>query len=514
MEFDAYDWNSIILGLLATCLFAECIILLVRVNSLKNSSLAEAEKIRTDEKLKYEKKGNELEMLYKEREIELKSEYEDLLSMAKAAKREQDEKLAELDARIRDAKFASERAEAEYARFSAVREDFRNSARQYAEKLAGLANLDVERMREEAKREVRKKCMEDLSLYKSEILEKSKREIDAEARRILVDSMQRMVPQLPQSATVSMVKIPDEAMKGRIIGKEGRNIRVFESETGTTLVIDETPEYVFVSSFNPTRREIAKTALEALVSDGRINPSTIEQAVAAARGDIEGKTFSYGAEAVESLGLARVNPEIVSLLGRLNFHSSLNQNTLEHSVETARIAGMIAAEINCDPSTAKRAGLFHDIGKAVSDQNLSHARAGAAALLKCGESGTVANAVEAHHSEVEARSIYALIVQAADALSATRRGARMEAMEGYIKRVRSLEGIALSFEGVSNAYVIQAGRELRVMVSPDAVGDIEAREIARKIREKVEQSVDSAFPVKVTLVRERRYVEFSGERRG
>ena len=495
MEFDAYDWNSIILGLLATCLFAECIILLVRVNSLKNSSLAEAEKIRTDEKLKYEKKGNELEMLYKEREIELKSEYEDLLSMAKAAKREQDEKLAELDARIRDAKFASERAEAEYARFSAVREDFRNSARQYAEKLAGLANLDVERMREEAKREVRKKCMEDLSLYKSEILEKSKREIDAEARRILVDSMQRMVPQLPQSATVSMVKIPDEAMKGRIIGKEGRNIRVFESETGTTLVIDETPEYVFVSSFNPTRREIAKTALEALVSDGRINPSTIEQAV-------------------ESLGLARVNPEIVSLLGRLNFHSSLNQNTLEHSVETARIAGMIAAEINCDPSTAKRAGLFHDIGKAVSDQNLSHARAGAAALLKCGESETVANAVEAHHSEVEARSIYALIVQAADALSATRRGARMEAMEGYIKRVRSLEGIALSFEGVSNAYVIQAGRELRVMVSPDAVGDIEAREIARKIREKVEQSVDSAFPVKVTLVRERRYVEFSGERRG
>ncbi len=510
MEFEIYDWNSIILGLLATCLFAECIILLVRVNSLKNSMRTESEKIRTEEKLKYEKKNNELEMLYKEREIELKSEYEDLLSMAKAAKREEEEKIADLDAKIRNAKFAASRAEAEYARYSAVREEYRKSADRYAVKLAGLANLDVEKLREEAKREVQKKCIEDLSLYKSELLEKSKREIDNKAQRILVDSMQRIIPQLPQSLTVSMIKIQDEAMKGRMIGKEGRNIRSFESETGTTLVIDETPDYVFVSSFNPVRREIAKMALESLLADGRINPTTIEQAVAAARREIEDKTFSYGAEALDSLGITRVAPELTALLGKLNFHSSLNQNTLEHSIETACLAGLIASEINCDVMTAKRAGLFHDIGKVVSDQNLSHAKAGAALLLKYGESPDVVNAVEAHHSEVEAESVYAIIVQTADALSATRRGARMEATEGYIKRVKSLEGIALSFEGVASAYVLQAGRELRVMVSPDAVNDIEAHEIAKKIREKIEQSVDNSFPVKITLVRERRYTEFSG----
>ena len=201
---------------------------------------------------------------------------------------------------------------------------------------------------------------------------------------------------------------------------------------------------------------------------------------------------------------------MTALLGKLNFHSSLNQNTLEHSIETACLAGLIASEINCDVMTAKRAGLFHDIGKAVSDQNLSHAKAGAALLLKYGESPDVVNAVEAHHSEVEAESVYAIIVQTADALSATRRGARMEATEGYIKRVKSLEGIALSFEGVASAYVLQAGRELRIMVSPDAVNDIEAHEIAKKIREKIEQSVDNSFPVKITLVRERRYTEFSG----
>ena len=510
MGFEIYDWKLVALAAAALCLFVECVVLFAKIGSMKTAFKEQIERFKADDDVKLAKRTNDLEMLYKAREIELKSEYEDLLSMGKAAKREQEEKLAEVENRITAAKRANERAEAEYARYCSAREEYRKSAERYAVKLAGIANLDVEKLREEAKKEVQKKCIEDLSLYKSEILEKSKREIDNTAQRILVESMQRLSTQLPQSATVSMVKIPDEPMKGRLIGKEGRNIRSFESETGTTLVIDETPDFVFVSSFNPVRREVAKIALEKLVADGRINPTTIEQQVSEARREIEGKTVAYGTEAVESLALMRVAPELLVLLGRLNFHYSLNQNTLEHSVETAQIAGMIAAEINCDPNTAKRAGLFHDIGKAVSDTNLSHAQAGAAVLAKCGESRTVVNAVQSHHSEVEAESVYAIIVRTADSLSATRRGARMEATEGYIKRVKSLESIALSFEGVANAYVLQAGRELRVMVSPDEVSDIAACELAKKIRDKIGQSVDGAFPVKVTLVRERRFTEIVG----
>lgn len=507
MDFEIFDINSIILGVMAMCLFAECIILFVRVSSLKNKMRIESEKIRTDERLKYEKKSNELEMLLKEREIEMKSEYEDLLSMAKTAKREQDEKLSLLDSQMRNARFAKERAEAEYARYLAAKEENRKATELYRHKLSTIANIDTESIQKEAKAEVYRKCLEELELYKAETLDGKKREIDSQAKRILIDSMQRILPQVPQSATVSMVKIPDDAMKGKIIGKEGRNIRSFESETGTTLIIDETPDFVYLSSFNPVRREIAKIALEMLVADGRVSPTTIEATVEKARKEIENKITDIGSEAIARLGVGRVHPDIVATLGKLAFHFSLNQNTLEHSIETARIAGMIAAEVDCDSSIAIRAGLFHDIGKVLSEASLSHAQAGAEMLKKCGEQSEVVNAVEAHHSEVVAETIYAAIIQLADTLSATRMGARMEATEGYIRRMNMLEQIAMSFEGVSNAYVLQSGKELRVIVSPDSVSDISAREIAGKIKTKIEEVSDSSVPVKITLIREVRYSE-------
>ena len=283
MNLEIFDWNSIVLGVLAACLFAECIILVVRVNSLRNKMESEAETIRNDELVKYEKKRNELEMLLKEREIEMKSEYEDMLSLARVAKREQDEKLAEAKIRVQNAERAAERADAEFTRFAKMKEDYRRKSEEYAVKLAQLAKLDIEDIRGDAKREIEKKCVEDLALYRSALLEKSKKDADDAAQRILVDAMQRIATSLPQSVQACAVKIPDDAMKGRLIGREGRNIRSFEAATGTTLVIDETPDSVSVSSFNPVRREAAKIALEALIADGRINPASIEHAAESAK---------------------------------------------------------------------------------------------------------------------------------------------------------------------------------------------------------------------------------------
>ena len=507
MNFELFDWNSIILGVLATCLFAECIILVVRVNALRNKMEAEAEAIKTDELVKYEKKRNELEMLLKEREIEMKSEYEDMLSLARVAKREQDEKLAEAKIQVQNAIRSVERADAEFTRFAKMKEDYRRKSEEYAIKLARLAKLDIENIREDAKREIEKKCLEDLAMYRSEILEKSRKEVEDKAQRIIADAMQRISSSVPQSTQTTIVRIPDESMKGRLIGREGRNIRSFEAETGTTLIVDETPDCVAISSFNPTRREIAKMALEELIKDGRISPATLEQAAADAKKRISQRSYDIGADAAESLGLARVNPDVLTLIGNLSFHLSLNQDTLAHSVETAKLCSLIAAELNCDTAIAKRVGLFHDIGKALSDSDLSHSKAGAAILLRCGESEIVANAVEAHHGEVPAKSIYATILCVADTLSATRPGARMEATEGYIRRIKTLETLALDFDGVAGAYVLQAGRELRVVVSPDAVSDVEAHEIARNIKRKIEETVDNSLAVKITIIREQRFTE-------
>ncbi len=509
MDLSLYDWDTIVLGLLATCLFAECVILFVRVNSMRNKMEAEAESIRTEELVKYEKKRNELEMLLKEQELEMKAEYEDMLALAKSAKREQDEKLAEIKTELQNAREAVSRADSEYGRYSKMKEDYRKLAQRYAAKLSEISKLDMEDIRREAKLEMERSCLEDMAAYRAEMLEKSKREIDERALRILGESMQRLSAQVPQAYSSTVVKIPDEAMKGRLIGKEGRNIRSFEAETATTLVIDESPDSVMISSFNPVRREIAKAALEDLMRDGRINPATIESAVKSAKELVEQRAYDTGAAVADSLGLARANPEILKLVGSLSSHLSLNQDTLEHSIETAKLCSMIAAELGCDASLAKRIGLFHDIGKVISDTDLTHARAGAAMLLRCGESALVANAVEAHHGEVPASSIYAVILTIADTISATRPGARMEAAEGYIRRIKMLEAAAMSFEGVANAYVLQAGRELRVIVSPDAVSDVVAHDLAKKIRAKIEESVDHSIPIKITLIREQRFSEIA-----
>ncbi len=502
-----FSWDSIILGLLATCLFAECIVLIVRVNNLKHKMISEAETIRTEERLSFEKKQHQMEMMLKESELEIKAEYEEMLLLAKNAKREQDEKLAEINVELDNAKNAKERALSEIESYKKMRTLASNARDEYISKLSSFSNLDESTIKAEAKIQIEKKCLEELSSYKNDLLEKSKKEIDASARRILMDAMQRLSTNMPQSSSATIVKIPDDAMKGRLIGKEGRNIRSFEYETGTTLVIDEAPDTVMISSFNPTRRAVAKMALEELVADGRITPSTIENAVASAKEKVEQNISDLGEETVDALGIVSVPEPVKNALGRLSLHLSLNQDTLAHSIEVAKLSALIASELDCDADIAKRAGLFHDIGKVLSKSELSHALAGGELLRKSGESHIVVNAVEAHHGEVPAESVYSTIVQIADSISATRVGARMEATDGYIRRVKTLESIAQSFNGVASAYVLQAGRELRVIVSPDVVDDVLAREIISKIREQIETAVSNSLPVKITLIREKRWTE-------
>ena len=506
MSFN-FDLSSIVLGLLATCLFAECIVLVVRVNSLKNRMEAEAESIRNKERSNYEKQKHQLEMMLKESELEIKAEYEEMLLLAKNAKQKQDEKLAEISVELENAKFAKERSNAEFEMYKKMREQSLALRDEYVEKLSKLSGLDDLQIRTDAKAEIEAKCRDDLALYKRELTEKSKREIDASARRILLDAMQRLSVQMPQSSSATNVKIPDEAMKGRLIGKEGRNIRSFEAETATTLVIDESPDTVMISSFNPMRRAIAKSALEMLVLDGRISPATIEQAVKTAKDNVHNSLMEIGEQTVQEVGLVSVSDSIKLAIGKLSLHLSLNQDTLAHSIEVAKLSALIASELDCDADIARRAGLFHDIGKSVSNSDLSHSKAGAELLRSSGESFVVVNAVESHHGEVPAESIYSTVVQIADSISATRVGARMEASEGYIRRVKTLENIAQEFEGVSSAYVLQAGRELRVIVSPEAVSDIQAQEIISKIRQKIEEKMANSIPVKITLIRERRWVE-------
>ena len=341
-----------------------------------------------------------------------------------------------------------------------------------------------------------------------ELLDQVEQDIDDEARRKLLSAMQRLTTTTTQDATALSVSLPNEDMKGRLIAREGRNIRTFEQSTGATLLIDETPGLAMVSCFDPVRREIARIALERIVKDGRISPGLIEDSVRSAGEEVVKHARRLGRDAVRDLGLPPMDAAVEELLGRLHFRLSANQNTLAHSVEVAQLCAMLAAEIGIDPVPAKRAGLLHDLGKAIeAEAGSSHALAGAALLRRLGEDLRVVNAVAAHHREVEAESLYAPLVMIADAASGSRPGARSSTLESYAQRVRHLEEIALTFEGVREAFAFQSGRELRVIVDPGKVDDFGATELARRIRLKVEESLSYQGTVKIVLIREQRFTE-------
>lgn len=378
----------------------------------------------------------------------------------------------------------------------------------YREKLHAVSKMDSEAAREVLINEMRKECEAELRSLRQEYLSDSESAIKEEARRILLAAMQRITSKPMHDASATVVSLPDEALKGRIIGKDGRNIRTFEHATGTTLLIDEAPDSVLISSFDPVRREIARIALEALLRDGRIQPASIEEAVITAEEDMDASILQFGETALRRLRLNTMHPEMVGLLGKLHYRLSNNQNTLEHSIEVANICALLASEVGLDPAIAKRAGLLHDLGKAVDeDYASSHAIAGADIARRCGEDKRVVNAIAAHHKEVAAESVYAGLVMVGDALSAVRPGVRTSSIDSFIGRVRSIEAIAQTEQGVSEAFAIQSGREVRVIVDPGSITDEEARQIARRIRGRIESELNYPGSIEITVIREQRFKE-------
>jgi ribonuclease Y len=386
-------------------------------------------------------------------------------------------------------------------------QDLLKQRREELEKISSLSSEDAKNILLE---EVNKEIKHEAAIMIKEVETKAKEEADKRSREIITTAIQRCAADHVSESTVHVVALPNDEMKGRIIGREGRNIRTLETLTGVDLIIDDTPEAVILSSFDPIRREVARLALEKLIVDGRIHPARIEEMVERATKDVENDIKEEGEQATFETGVHGLHPEIIKLLGRLKYRTSYGQNVLKHSIEVAYLAGLMASELGLDVNIARRAGLLHDIGKGVDQEYEGpHALIGGDLAKKYHESAVVVNAIAAHHGDVEMISLEAVLVQAADAISAARPGARRETLEAYIKRLEKLEEIANSYEGVEKSYAIQAGREIRIMVKPDQVDDAVATEMARNIVKSIEEELEYPGQIKVNVIRETRAVEYA-----
>ena len=375
------------------------------------------------------------------------------------------------------------------------------------EKIAGLSK---DAAKAELVARLDSEMKHETALKISEYEERFREEADAKAKDILSLAIQRCAADHVSEIAISVVQIPGDEMKGRIIGREGRNIRTIENLTGVELIIDDTPDVITVSGFDPIRREVARIALEKLVSDGRIHPARIEETVEKAKKEVDGAIKQAGERAVFETGVHGLNPELIKLLGRMKYRTSYGQNALRHSIEVSMLAGVIADEIGADVTMAKRAGLLHDIGKSVtSEAEGSHIQLGVELATKYRENKEIIHAIESHHGDVEPKSVLDFIIQAADAISAARPGARREDVENYIKRLQKLEEVAGSFEGIEKTFAIQAGREVRIMVRPEAVSDDQMKLLARDIAKKIEDELDYPGQIKVSVIRESRHIDYA-----
>ena len=376
--------------------------------------------------------------------------------------------------------------------------------------LERISGLTAEEARQILIENMTSKAKLEAAALTKEIKERAERDAEKEAKEVIIQAIQRCAADNTIESTVSVVSLPNDEMKGRIIGREGRNIRSFETSTGIDVIVDDTPEAVILSGYDPVRREIARMALEKLVADGRIHPTRIEEVVVKAEKDMEVIIREAGEQVAFEIGIHSLHLEIVKLLGKLKFRSSYGQNVLHHSNEVAVLSGIMAAELDLDPVLAKRCGLLHDIGKAIDRETEgTHTQIGAKLLRKYNENAIVINAVESHHGDVPRESVYPILVQAADAISGSRPGARREPLESYIKRLEKLEELADSFKGVSKAYAIQAGREVRVIVECDQMDDLASSILASDIAQKVEEEMEYPGQIKVTVIREMRAIEFA-----
>ncbi|HJR44715.1 MAG TPA: ribonuclease Y [Actinomycetota bacterium] len=445
----------------------------------------------------------------KDETFRMRSEAEADLKARRAEIEKKEDRISQresaLDARVNSLDRKEQAIEAKEAEIAKARQELdrvAERARAELERVAGMTSQDakqalIEQIEEDAKR--------DAMVIVRDIESQAREEADKRARKIIAIAMQRIASDLTTESTVTTITLPNEDMKGRIIGREGRNIRAFESATGTNLIIDDTPEAVVLSCFDPIRREMARLTLEKLIGDGRIQPARIEDLHEKSKAEVEREIREGGEWAVLETGITDMHPELVRVLGRLKFRTSYGQNVLRHVVEASHIAGMIASELGTDVMLAKRCTLLHDIGKAVTHEvEGSHALIGAEIARRLKESQAVCHAIEAHHGEVEQRTIEAVITQTADAISGARPGARRESIETYVKRLARLEEIAMEFEGVDKVYAMQAGREVRVMVKPQDIDDLQAEVIARDVAKKIEEELQYPGQIRITVIRETR----------
>ncbi|MGC8956197.1 MAG: ribonuclease Y [Candidatus Kapaibacteriota bacterium] len=468
-------------------------------NNLKKEKLLEV-------KEEWHKRKQEFESEYQQRRAKIQSQ-ERLIKTQEEALETKSELLAKKEKQIELAEQDLKQKESLIKQKLAEIENLRNEQLKKLEEISGLT-------REEAKKilmdNLINEAKTEAAQYIKQIRDEAKQNAQREAKNIILEAIQRTASDHSIESTVSVVTLESDEMKGRIIGREGRNIRSFESATGVDLIIDDTPEAVVISGFDPFRREVAKIALERLMQDGRIHPARIEEVVEKVRAELEEEIYKVGEQSTLELGIHNLHPDLIRLVGKMKYRSSYGQNLLNHSIEVAYLCGIMASELGLDPQIAKRAGLLHDIGKCV-DQNTEgpHALIGYELAKKYKEHPAVVNAIGAHHEDIDMETPYAVLVQAADSISGARPGARRESLENYVKRLEKLEVLAQSFDGVQKTFAIQAGREVRVIVEPDKIDDFKADQLAYDIAKKIEQEMEYPGQIKVTVIRERRSFAFA-----